>query len=126
LWTGVVFGLVVDAIKGGQRECESGATTLLVGGSADCGPRLCRLVRGCRQRGVARVWTGVYSTCSRVPSRGVSAIESLVPRCYALGAVSFVDRGCVDLFADAVKWGAMLVGVWCHDALGAVSVVDPG
>ena len=58
--------------------------------------------------------------------KGGSAIESLMPRCYTLGVVSFVDRDCVDLFADAVKWGAMLVRVWCHDALGAVSVVDPG
>ena len=38
----------------------------------------------------------------------------------------FVDQGCSDLATDAVKRGAMLVGVWCHDALGAVSVVDPG
>ena len=37
--------------------------------------------------------------------KGGSVIESLVPRCYALGAVSFVDQGCVDLFTDAIKWG---------------------
>ena len=34
--------------------------------------------------------------------------------------------GCVDLFADAIKWWAMLVRVWCHNALGVVSVVDWG
>ena len=90
---------------------------------------------------------------SRMPSKVGSASVSLVPRLCSLGAVQFVDRGCVDLFADAVsesattfrveggllvdwgcfglftdavKQGAMLVRGWCHDALGAVSVVDPG
>ena len=55
-----------------------------------------------------------------------SVSEGLVPRRSALRAGLFVDRGCFDLFADAVKHRAMLVRVWCHDALGAVSVVDQG
>ena len=48
---------------------------------------------------------GLFDLFAGAVKGGVSAIESLVPRCYALGAVSFVDRGCVDLFADAIKWG---------------------
>ena len=30
-------------------------------------------------------------------------------------AVLFVDRGCVDLFAYAVKKGVARLRVWCHD-----------
>jgi len=46
---------------------------------------------------------------SWIPSKVGSASVSLVPRLCSLGAVQIVDRGCVDLFADAVKGGSASV-----------------
>ena len=42
---------------------------------------------------------------------GRSASVSLVPRHCSLGAVLFVDRGCVDLFVDAVEGGSVSEGL---------------
>ena len=101
------FDLFADAVKGRQRSWESGAMTLCFGSSVVCEPGLFRPVRRCCPMeaaqlrvwchdvmlwGRCRLWTGIVSTCSRMPSNG----------------------------------GAMLVRVWCHNALGAVSVVDQG
>ena len=56
-----------------------------------------------------------------------SASESLVPRHCSLGAVQFVDRGCVDLFVDAIEGGSVSEGlVPRHSALRAGLFVDRG
>ena len=57
---------------------------------------------------------------------GGSVSEGLVPRRSALRAGLFVDRGCFDLFPDAIQQAAMLVRGWCPHALGAMVVVDRG
>ena len=40
-----------------------------------------------------------------------STVESLVPCHCAVGAELFVDRGCVDLFMDAVEGGSVSEGL---------------